>query len=669
MQDDDGSYTFDEFDKWLNNQLIAGYQAVGLPIYTYTNRWASCSLGDAIFIPKYVERGPDNVAGTVDDPLLIASSLDTRDCDGDGEDDVWYLIDYDDPDFLAQYESFIRALADHILSHPQADKIKWIATGSGRDGETITVDNGDKGDVDLTSEQWIDTVNAITNFYLGAFSDNAGNPLIPVLVQNAPFHLHSYERRDIGAHAANQGAGVSINAITADFDNTESCGHSSPDIDCAGMWDATRLYSDTVPIMFESYGYMMGTENEFYWSMTRALDSHADYIRLSSFWASQDLPANRSIAEWAAKYMGTGFLPHESTPPSIWSQAWEHRRPCFWNYAGPGTCNYYPPVGNSEFYLQQLHGVPGGTTIAVTDDSRVTDMGWSGVAAFPWHTNASPYDSNLANAGLFNLNNSGSQIQIEVDPGWSSRHSDQASGNYGFFYNADDRYLSPVFPLHGINQVIISATYLDSGTDRWQLMYDGGGGVMAAEVYAIQDWDVRIGLAVGGVLPGVGLQNPRPIYVQKLNSGRWKTATFLIEDGYFGNRLAGGADFYIDSRSDSGANDGDEYIPRIDVQRQDKGVVENLRLSAAGSTATLTWDPAPGDTDHYEVWRSSDPYFAPDAGAEQLGDDIVAAGPFYYIDTTAETGYFYMVLAVEAGGGYSHYQSRVGKFDFAFSSP
>ncbi|MCP4168115.1 MAG: hypothetical protein GY759_19780 [Chloroflexi bacterium] len=33
LQDDDGAYTFDEFDQWLNNQLIAGYQAVGLPIF------------------------------------------------------------------------------------------------------------------------------------------------------------------------------------------------------------------------------------------------------------------------------------------------------------------------------------------------------------------------------------------------------------------------------------------------------------------------------------------------------------------------------------------------------------------------------------------------------------------------------------------------------------
>ena len=352
LQSGPDTFTFDTFDYWITQQLNAGYGAFGISITTYTNRYVSCDYPDAIFIPEFVKDGPDGIRGNADDPLIRASNNDTRNCDHDGnnDNDPWYLIDYDDPYYLEQYEIFIEALADYIANHPEGYRFKWIAIGAGKDGETKAVDDKDEDDVDLTSEQWIATVNQMTDFYVRAFSDTSGQPQVQVLVQNAPFHTNSYERRDVGAYAASIGAGSSINQMSADFDNTHSCAISNPDYHCTGMWDPTRLYSDTVPISFEVYAYKIGTENEFYWAMSRALDAHADIIRLSAFWKESlgmDTPNNHTIAEWTAKYAGAGMQLGENIPPSIWSRAREHRYPLYLHDAGALSVNSYPPVGNA----------------------------------------------------------------------------------------------------------------------------------------------------------------------------------------------------------------------------------------------------------------------------------------------------------------------------------
>ena len=677
LQSGPDTFTFNTLDYWITKQLDAGYGAFGIAMYTYTSRYVSCDYPDAIFIPQFVRDGRDGIPGNADDPIIQASNNDTRNCDGDGnnDNDPWYLIDYDDSWYLEQYQLFIEALADHIAAHDEGYRFKWIATGTGKDGETKTVDNQDKDDLDLTSEQWIATVNQITDFYVQAFSNPAGDLQVQVLIQNAGLHKNTYERRDVGQHAAGKGVGPSINRISADFDNTHSCTNPSPNLNCTGMWDPTRLYSDTVPIAFESYSYMMGTENEFYWSMARALDAHADIIRLSVFWSDpdNDTPNFHTIAEWTTKYIGAGMQQGEYVPPSIWSRAREHRHPCILHDKGTIDCKYYPPIGNAEFYLTQLHTASNGVTIPVTDDDRTTYMGWPGVDDKPWHYNPTPLDATLQAVGLFNPSSEGGHVQLEVDPAYSTRRSDQSGGNYGFFYDADDRYISSDAALDGINEVIVTITYLDTGNDRWQLKYDGVNGETVALLYALQDWDIGTGLAIEGGLPTTGVQNPRPSYVQKMNSGQWKTATFLIEDGHFDNRLSGGADFYIDSRSDDGGNDGNEYIHHVNVERRDKMVVQNLSISRSGNSLVITWDTAPGNIDHYEVWRGDSAYFAPGAGATLLGS-VSAAGPLTYTDATSavdnpDLNHSYLVLAIDTDGRYAPYQPRVGEFDYGFVIP
>jgi hypothetical protein len=262
------------------------------------------------------------------------------------------------------------------------------------------------------------------------------------------------------------------------------------------------------------------------------------------------------------------------------------------------------------------------------------------------------------------------QIQIEVDPGWSTRRTDQASDWFAFFYDADDRYVSPSTGIDGRhNTVIITITYLDHGTDTWRLIYDGGDGRKTAQVYAINDWNIRRGLAIDPGLPATGRLDPRPNYVTKTNTGRWKVATFLIRDGVFDNGVGGGFDFYIDSRAGSGAYDGDEYIHHVDLQQYDEMTVAQVDVSLTDSGTLLQWSAAPGDVDHYEIWRSESFYFAPgDTGSVKLAD-VPADGPLSYTDTPGGGGDVdvndsYLVLAVDADGLYSDRQQRPADFDF-----
>lgn len=582
LNPDNGVYNFGALDSWIQLQLGAGYQYVGIALTTYSGRAATrstCSPGNIRYgvslTPQWVLNGPDGVQDTADDPLIISSQPLVWDCNQDGtpEDITWPILNYQDSYYRDQYRTFINALADHLRTGPYAGKVAWIAAGTGKDGENKPVDDEDDASLGMTAGQWVNLVKGILTDYKNAFMSSNGTPAIRVLVQNAPFYLQVSERADVAKWASDNGIGVAINNITSDFDFVESCNSTNTSVKCAGIYDQARQYSDKVPVALESYGYMMATSNEFYWSMARVLDVHTDFIRLSSFWNSQDNADNRTIAEWTDKYMGVGLQAGDVLPPSIWSRMREHRDPCFLSYTGAAgiSCNWWPTNGNYEFYLRQVHTAPGGVTIPYTDDERYNvagrKFGWnhdeSNVLDKPYHYNTQPYDPVLRNVGLYSIGPN--DVQVGVDPGWTARRSNQATGNFGFFFNADDRYLSP--PTGDPHQVAIAVTYLDQGNDRWRLRYDSTTGEKSARVYAIQNWSISTGLAIDPKLPITGLQPANTLYVQKTNSNTWKTVTFLIEDGYFGNRLPGDSDFYLDSRSDTGVDDGNEYIHHVDLRR------------------------------------------------------------------------------------------------------
>jgi hypothetical protein len=604
-----GHYDWARLDDYMQRQLDAGYGSLAIALNVFGSRYYACPRQGIEDIPAFVSKGADGVFGTADDPVITAGEPDYRDCNGNGlDDEPWYLIDYTHPFFVDNYKAFINALAEHIRTSSYHDKVAWIGTGVGQYGENKAADNRvtdpprlardqdflrDNGF--LSDNQWLDYAKGIIDEYRSAFA-----PDYTVITQNAPFYNHPANRRFLAQYASEHGVGISVNQILSDTMSDRKC--DNPSQYCLGMWDQSWQYRNLVPISFETYSYMLPTDNEFYLGMARALNYKADYVRLESFWhyEQSDTPANHITAQWAAKYFGKGFnLGDESREPSsVWSRMREHRNPCF---VGQGyvnyNCNDWPTTGNYEFYLTQLH-LPelGGVTFPVTDDDRIAHTGWvtsgGGVTDKPWYWNDSPYEQPLRDVGLFRLTGA-EGMQREVDPGMIARRSDQASGNSKFIFDADDNYFKRSQPpAESTFKIIITVTYLDHGDDEWLLVYDAVGGPKAAEVYAINDWDIASGLAVEGGLPSTGKLTTSIDYVKKTNSGQWKVATFRIDDGDFNNLLLGGkADFYIETKSRNGEWDGDEYIHHVDVQKVDEFIVVTPT-----PTASPTITPTPTST-------------------------------------------------------------------------
>ena len=486
------NYNWERVDTWVQVQLDAGYEAVGFAMYTYSGRQMGCPYNGWELTPDYVLRGADGEYGTEDDVALLMPDPDTRGCEGD-EDDSWYAVDYMNSYYRSSYSNFIHAFADHLLTSPYKNQVAWVAMGVGQDGENRAADNRpgvgyDENYLFSSSgagwnlyQDWEAYVKWTIDEHVDAFYTGGGLPRIVVITQNAThpgINGGPLVRRSVADYASSRRVGLSINGMRPDYNTVEKCEHPDPDKWCTGMYDQARQFNDNVPISFESYGFMMRTPNEFYWSIARSLDFPGDYLRLSSFWEGRDSPDNLTIAEWGAKYMGTGFRLGETEPASIWSMMREHRNPCFFFGNGNiGACDDWPTNGNYEFYLTQLHLQDiGGLTIPVTDDPRINNTGWSGVMDKSWHYNPSPFSQQVSDADLWHpLNETGPQV--EVDPGWVTRKSDQAHLQDKFIFDADDRYFARSgAPAESTFKVIITVTYLDIGTDKWHLVADRVGG-------------------------------------------------------------------------------------------------------------------------------------------------------------------------------------------------
>jgi hypothetical protein len=124
----------------------------------------------------------------------------------------------------------------------------------------------------------------------------------------------------------------------------------------------------------------------------------------------------------------------------------------------------------------------------------------------------------------------------------------------------------------GSNTVDIAVTYADMGTDTWALEYE----------------------AIGSVLRQAVPNGASTPYVQKTNSGTWKTAVFHITDARMGKGLrtdtgaAANSDFRINSRGD-----GNDWVHMVDVKLLD---TQPEPTATPTPTATLTPTPAPTNT-------------------------------------------------------------------------
>ena len=433
------------------------------------------------------------------------------------------------PEYQQPYQTFVEEFGRLYRNDP---RIEFVAIGTGLYGETRASDNADDSATSvngLTPDLWIDTTNAITDLYINAFSES-GQMRKRLVLQMAPFQFVPRERKEFSIYAADHGVGLSFNGLYPDTNVAMACDRPGFDYTCAGAYDQLAVFNNEVPIGFETYRYMLPTDQDFYWGLLNGLDKKMDYLRLSGYNWQQIPPDSEMITlmRWANQWIGKDL----NNTPSVWVAMRDHRNPLEYGGASLETTSEYPQLGNYQFWLYQLDDIAGGRTVPETNEATTGGLpvglglcptGAAGPPGYPCYSNA--HNPALPDAAR---------------EAWVIRRTDQDTGNPFMWFNIDDGYL-----YGDANQVEIKITYWNHGTDRWTLKYQDSTGQERSAIPA-------------------GSSNP---WVEKTNTDAFVTVTFPLNDARFSNAMTGGADFVIDSRSDAGSNDGNEWIHFVEVKK------------------------------------------------------------------------------------------------------
>lgn len=526
----EGSTVFATVQTAANTSGNSGWQKHTFSLLPHQSKWATLR-----FTVTNNDAGPDT-AFYIDEVAIRTQH---------------YIPKFWSPEYLSAHKAFVDALGERYRNNPD---VAFISIGTGKYGETRATGVFDipatKANGLPDSASWVATVNAITDQYVDAFSQG-GRLRKVLLLQNAPFQYSPQEREDFSDYAGNRKVGLSFNGLYWDWNSAETVQYPYSQVGPGAYgnqaFDSLIRYRDTVAVGFETYNYMLGdiygnipNEQEFfYWATLLALDMGTDYVRLSNyagwFLGPNDQPntAYTDIMGWAAPYFGAGLDPYDSPPPSVWVAMRDHVFPaCYWlAQQDCESSTFWPPLGNAVFFLYQDDAVPGGRTIPETSldswGNRVPAMGLcpagsAGPAGYPCYPNA--HNPSLPNY---------------VREGLMIRRTDQASSNPYMFFDVDDRYI-----YDGANSVEITVTYWDHGTDKFRLQYDSTTGPKYARP-----------------------ADSANAWVQKQGSNQFRKVTFQLTDARFANKLTGNMDFVLDSRDETGANDGNEWIHFVDVRK------------------------------------------------------------------------------------------------------
>ncbi len=544
------------------------------------------------------------------------------------------------------YRTFVTALGDHLKNDSRVD---FVSIGTGLHGETQPANDEEKGYlrdvVGLTSAQWTQTANEITDMYVSGFTQ--GYSLVKNLVlQYAPYYLSAYERTDMTDYAAGRNVGLSYNGLLPDWSTVfTNAGYGSYD-----PMIANGRYN-FVPIAWETYTYMLCSPTFTYWSLFSALDKHGDYLRFGDdLLTGPQGAANLPLFQWAKDYWGKT----PQTTPSVWVVMREHRNPTpychavdYPTYIDEDTpYSTWPQLGNYSFWLFQDDTIAGGRTVAETNDpgadsrfahNPVGGGAWpaAGLGNCPTtNSYAAFYPPNYPcfnqpyNPDLPALD--GSSSSNYYDPhswtgngkeAWIVRRTDQDTGNRYMWFYVDPQYIDG----SQIYNITISVKYFDMGTDTWSLRYDA------------TDNDPN------GKVAGT---------ITKTNTKQLKVATFNISDAKFAKRLASNkADFAVDSN-----NDGNEWIHMVDVAKKGAfeatATVTSTPTKTATPTKTPTATPTTGAVQGYVFWdKNADGVMQagePGLAGAQVVLSATAGGPALYTATSGGDGK-YLFGAVNPG--------------------
>jgi hypothetical protein len=541
LEPTEGVYRWEIIDNFLNTAIASGKQGA-FGIITFNGRDSE---------------GEDNDPPLRTPAWVFAAGAQKVQCEGRGSEypvgdprhtapPPFEIPAYWDSIYQAKYRDFIAAMASRFDGDP---RIEFIQIGVGKYGETQPCDDNKPGDYmdddcvlaawksvypEASKYSWAYTVVDIVDIYADNFRSTK------LLLPNAPtFFGDSGGRKEWTQDAINRGVGLFPAGLMAIQEWVDLRNHTSTGVRYTGIFDYPLQHIEEfeagigpeqwvnssgrpIALSQEAYHYMSPSAIEYYWAVLGALRRRMDYITVEHnlLYSGEGIPRSDfagfvDVMKWASQYMGK----HLADTPSVWVALREAGYKDSW----------YPQKGNYSWFLYQDDSISGGKTVATTYRTKQQ-------LVHSWDWDA------YGEAGTVRAEIETGQTFLGPSyEGWICRRTD-GSSNPRMFFKIDDRYA-----YQGPGPTTITVTYFDQGTDSWRLVYD----------------------AVGNI--------EKAVTVTKTNSNWWKTYTFNISDGYFGNRQAGGADFFIDSMSD-----GDEYIHKVDVSR------------AGGSntaTPTATLDP------------------------------------------------------------------------------
>ncbi len=497
------------------------------------------------------------------------------------------------------YKSFINALGARYRDNPN---LQFVAMGTGVYGESqpgqdtpdweyrSTFDHVVRNAGLANSGMWQAFVNEISLAYATAFPSGDGiGPARHLLLQFAPSYMSGEERGYTTDYAVGLGIGLSFNRLTPEFSNLYRN-------DRAGFYDPIRLHWNSVPVAFEMYSELGACPLIASWALMNAVDKHADYIRTdTSLIRGPDggPTVHQAALDWARLYLGKTV----QNTPKVWTIMREHRNPwietcnsgpIYFPLPGSSSTSPYPQFGNFNYWMYQVDTIPGGKTVAETNDKgadrryaknpttgaayaeaglgNCPDRAYSNIyLGNPPTCNPEPYNPNLPPItgqdlndyrGFYSPRNWSDTFDDDGTKAYVVRRTDQATNNPYMFFRIDDGYI----PGTQVYKANITVGYFDIGTDQWSLKYHSITGEKTAGT------------------------------VTKTNTKGYKEIVFTVDDARFANGLTGGSDLFLDSRAPNGTADGDEWLHKVEVEKLDATVPPTATPTA---TATPTQTPTP----------------------------------------------------------------------------
>ena len=473
LEPTEDNYQWQYIDDFINAQLAAGKQAVGIGIVTYGGR---AEGGNAVPSWVFAQKGARKIV-----------------CSGGHE-----IPRYWDAVYLREYEDFIADLAARYDNDP---RVEFVQIGVGLYMETQpSQGSSDDACVEAAMQadgktrwSWPYMVNDIIDIYRRHFQNTT-----LLLLSEPTFYNIEADRQKWMDHAVHNGVGLQPAGLHADREWVDLRKKTSG----GNSWHGFGKYDymldqaeenafmtwNPVPMAHEAYDYMFGgrtdqgalpDERQFFWGIAAGLSRKVDYITIerNALYVGQPndptvtpIASHLRFMEWASQYMGKYVTTVNSKDgrtyertPSVWVLLRESAYPS----------NLYPQEGNYSFWLLQDDNVSGGRTKVVTyrRESELDIIGNMTGGSLATRPEIITVDDDPS---LSVLQNRDPDDPMDTSPsykGWICRRTDQATGNRRMYFKIDDRYY-----YGGPTQATITITYFDRGTDSWKLVgHDASG--------------------------------------------------------------------------------------------------------------------------------------------------------------------------------------------------